>query len=142
LRAAAVALALLAPACESAGERDVASAPPVARSETAAPRTLAAMRAGDLVGRGVYNRAGERVGTVDDVVVNRRDRTLAAVIEMGGFLGIGARQAVVPVRQLRLEGERVVGPNLTRATLEGVDNYRWREWDAVEPGRVLGAPGR
>ncbi len=108
----------------------------------ARPGTIGAMRVADLIGRSVYNRDGALVGTVDDVVVHRRDRVTAAVLSMGGFLGFGADRAVVPMRQLRLDGGRVMAPNLTRAVMERVDNYHARDWDRVDPARSVGTAAR
>jgi len=132
-----VAVLLLA-GCDAA--RQQASLPP---PETAArPGTIGAMRVADLIGRNVYNRDGALVGTIDDVVIHRRDRVTAAVLSMGGFLGFGADRSVVPVRQFRLDGERVVAPNLTREVMERVDNYHPRDWDRVDPARSVGAASR
>jgi sporulation protein YlmC with PRC-barrel domain len=139
-------LLLLLAACES-GQREAGLPPPPApRPAPPAPApasgTLGALRAGELIGRTVYNRDGDAVGVVDDVVLHRRDRVTAVVLSMGGFLGFGADKAVVPVRQLRLQGERVVAPNLTREVLERVDNYHSRDWDRVDRDRLLGAASR
>jgi sporulation protein YlmC with PRC-barrel domain len=136
---------LLLAACDT-GRREASlpPPPPPRPSEPAAPvpapqGSINALRAGELIGRTVYNRDGEAVGKVDDVVMHRRDRVTGAVLSMGGFLGFGADKAVVPVRQLRLQGDRVVGPNLTREVLERVDNYNERDWDRVDRDRLLGA---
>ena len=120
--------------------------PPTPRPGTTAPAPaltgIAALHARELIGRTVYNRDGAVVGVVDDVVVHRRDRTLAAVLRMGGFLGFGGDKAVVPVRQFRLQGSDLVAPNLTRAVLEGVDNYQARDWDRADRDRLIGASAR
>lgn len=134
--------ALALAACETPSQQ--ASLPPPAppRPGTVsppAPTGIAGVRAGALIGRTVYNRDGEAVGIVDDVVVHRRDRTLAAVIRMGGFLGFGADRAVVPVRQFRLRGDDLLAPNLTRAVLENVDNYYARDWDSADRDRLIGS---
>src|SRR5262245_18514333 len=97
---------LVLAACETQPAR--LPPPPAPRPGTTAPAAPAptginALRAGELIGRNVYNRDGALVGTVDDVVVHRRDRTLGAVLRMGGFLGFGGDKAVVPVRQFRLQ---------------------------------------
>lgn len=129
-RFAAVVLALLS-ACESPPRQNV--------SVAAAPRALSAWSAGELIGRSVYNRGGERVGTVNDVVVHRRERVTGVVLGVGGtFFGIGENEAVVPLRQFRLEGERLVVPELRRETLERIDNYHSRNWDRVDRSRPLG----
>ena len=136
---------MLLAACE-AGRREANLPPPTSQpappAPAPAPGTLGALRAGELVGRTVYNRGGDAVGVVDDVVMHRRDRVTAAVLSMGGFFGFGADKAVVPVRQLRLQGERVVAPDLTREVLERVDNYQPRDWDRVDRDRLLGVAAR
>lgn len=129
-RAAVIVLVILS-ACESPPRENV--------SVASAPRALSAWTAGELVGRAVYNRAAERIGTVNDVVVHRRERVTGVVLGVGGaFFGIGESEAVVPLRQFRLEGERLVVPNLTRETLDRVDNYHSRDWDRVDRSRPLG----
>jgi sporulation protein YlmC with PRC-barrel domain len=135
---------LLLAACDTARQEARLPPPPPPRPGPTAPPApaptgIAALRAGDLLGRTVYNRDGAAVGVVDDVVVHRRDRTLGAVLRMGGFLGFGGDKAVVPVRQLRLQGEDLLAPNLTRAVLERVDNYQPRDWDSADRDRLLGA---
>lgn len=144
--------AILLAGCDT-GRREASlpSAPPPAPAQPAptptpapapAARSLNGMRAGDLIGRSVYNRNSEKVGVIDDVVVHRRDRVTAVVLNVGGFLGFGASKAVVPVRQLRLEGERIVGPNLTRETMEKIANYHPRDWDSVDSARPIGTATR
>ncbi|HEX2115400.1 MAG TPA: PRC-barrel domain-containing protein [Alphaproteobacteria bacterium] len=119
---------LLLAACDTARQEAALPRPPSPRpgASPAATPGLAAWRVDELIGRTVYNRDGAAVGVIDDVVVHRRDRTTAAVLRMGGFLGFGGDRAVVPVRQLRLQGETLVAPNLTRTVLERVDNYHPR----------------
>ena len=132
---------LLLAACDTARQEAALPAPPPPRPGAAPPAAtgLSAWRIGELIGRTVYNRDGQAVGVVDDVVVHRRDRTTAAVLRMGGFLWCGGDFAVVPVRQLRLQGDTVVAPNLTREVLERVDNYQSRDWDSADRGRLVGA---
>jgi sporulation protein YlmC with PRC-barrel domain len=131
-------------ACETPRQQANLPPPPPPRPGTSAPTApaltgIAALRTGELIGRSVYNRDGEMVGVVDDMVVHRRDRTLAAVLRMGGFLGFGGDKAVVPVRQFRLQGENLIAPNLTRAVLENVDNYQPRDWDRADRDRLVGS---
>lgn len=134
---------LLLAACDTTRQEASLPPPPTPRPGATAPAAppptgIAALRTGELIGRSVYNRDGELVGTVDDVVVHRRDRTLAAVLRMGGFLGFGGDKAVVPVRQFRLQGDTLVAPNLTRDVLERVDNYQPGDWDRADRDRLIG----
>jgi len=132
---------LLLVSCDTLRQEAALPPPPPPRpgAQPPAPTGLAALRLSELIGRTVYNRDGDAVGVIDDIVVHRRDRTTAAVLRMGGFLGFGGDKAVVPVRQLRLQGETVVAPNLARAVLERVDNYQPRDWDRADRDRLVGA---
>ncbi len=44
----------------------------------------------------IYNRAGERVGTVKDLIIGPDGRISAAVLSVGRFLGIGEKDVAVP----------------------------------------------
>ena len=46
--------------------------------------------------RSVYNQEGERLGSVNDLLVSPDGSVVAAVIGVGGFLGIGEKEIAVP----------------------------------------------
>jgi len=52
--------------------------------------------ASKLIGTTVYGTNNERVGDVNDVVMDRDGRAQALVIGVGGFLGIGEKDVAVP----------------------------------------------
>src|SRR6266704_1748372 len=56
---------------------------------------LAAADARGILGRDVKSAAGENMGRIVDVVVDRFGTARAAVIDFGGFLGVGSRKIVV-----------------------------------------------
>ena len=48
-------------------------------------------------GTAVYNTAGERLGTVEDVMIDKQSGRIAyAVLSFGGFLGIGDKHHPLP----------------------------------------------
>ena len=50
-----------------------------------------------MVGTAVYDAAGERLGTIDSIMLNKRSGKVAyAVMSFGGFLGIGERYHPLP----------------------------------------------
>jgi hypothetical protein len=93
-------------------------------------------------GTAVYNRNGERLGSVYNFMVNKRSGQVAyAVLSFGGFLGIGSSYHPLPWSELTYDtslGGYVV--NLTQEQLEGAHTYsatELRSWDdAVYSGRV------
>jgi sporulation protein YlmC with PRC-barrel domain len=52
--------------------------------------------------RHVYNGAGERIGTVSDLIVGPDARITAAVIGVGSFLGIGEKEVAVPFAAVQI----------------------------------------
>jgi PRC-barrel domain len=60
-------------------------------------------RSSQIIGFAVHNDRDERIGTVDDLIVGPDGRISAAVLSVGGFLGLGAKLVDVPYGQLRFE---------------------------------------
>ncbi|MGK9168352.1 PRC-barrel domain-containing protein [Inquilinus limosus] len=94
---------------------------------------------GDKVaGTDVYNAAGERLGEIHDVMIDKVSGQVAyAVMSFGGFLGIGEKYHPLPWSALDYDTDKggyVV--NLSREQLEGAPTYgeeappRWnREYE-------------
>lgn len=56
-----------------------------------------AIRARKVIGTPVKNVLGERVGEIEDVVLDKlSDRIMFAIVGMGGFLGIGEKYHPLP----------------------------------------------
>jgi PRC-barrel domain len=102
----AVAFAALA-AATSWAQNDTAS-PPADRKppqqnatppkEPAPPPSVTVIGAKDahgVLGRDVRSPADEDMGRIVDVIVDRSGQVRAAVIDFGGFLGVGSRKIVV-----------------------------------------------
>ena len=52
----------------------------------------------DLRGKDVYDAEGQRVGSVEDLYIDRREREVRFLeVGAGGFLGIGEKRFLVPV---------------------------------------------
>ena len=56
-----------------------------------------------ILGKNVRGRNGEDMGRIVDVIVNRDGQVRAAVIDFGGFLGVGSRKIAVDWTALRFE---------------------------------------
>jgi sporulation protein YlmC with PRC-barrel domain len=67
-------------------------------------------RASKLLGAIVQNDKGEKIGKIDDIIVAPGGTLSIAVIEVGGFLGIGSHRVGIPVRQLKFSSK---APKLT-----------------------------
>ena len=59
-----------------------------------------------LIGREVRNDTGERLGIVDDLIINLDSHTTPfAIIRYGGTLGMGGTRVAVPLKELKWSGE-------------------------------------
>jgi sporulation protein YlmC with PRC-barrel domain len=64
-------------------------------------------RASKVVGLNVYNAQNENVGSINDLLVDKGGNIKAAVISVGGFLGMGARLVAVPFDKMKFSSEPV-----------------------------------
>lgn len=64
-------------------------------------------RASKVVGLNVYNNQNENVGTINDLLTDKSGNIKAAVISVGGFLGVGARLVAVPFDKMKFSSEPV-----------------------------------
>lgn len=87
-------------------------------------------RVTSFLGNDVYNENDEDVGTLEDLVVDqdKPQKISFAILEVGGFLGIGARRVAVEFGALGLRdgsGEvKIVLPGATKQSLEKLPEFR------------------
>lgn len=94
-----------------------------------------------ILGKQVVSATGENMGRIVDVVVDRVGQVRAAVIDFGGFLGVGSRKIAVDWNALRFPPP---GDKAGRVTLEFTrDQVKAApEYQAGKPVVVLGAQGK
>jgi sporulation protein YlmC with PRC-barrel domain len=64
-------------------------------------------RASKLAGLSVYNDNNESIGSINDLLTDRNGNIKAAVISVGGFLGMGSRLVAVPFDKIKFVNEPV-----------------------------------
>jgi hypothetical protein len=122
------------PAAGQADQRTGATATPApAQSAGSRPQTTATSPAAGvplasverLIGTNVYGADGRQAGEVRNLLMDGNGQVRAAVIEWGGFLGIGEKEALVPIERLQLgsgNNDRVT-MTITRQELEALPRY-------------------
>ena len=81
----------------------------------ATDETHALISASKVNGTAVYDSAGDKIGSVDDVMLNKRSGKVAyAIMSFGGFFGIGEQYHPLPWDVLRYD-ESLGGYNVGRA---------------------------
>ncbi|MGX4773136.1 PRC-barrel domain-containing protein [Bradyrhizobium guangdongense] len=120
-----------------------ASVVPVTPKDAAPPPSVTIIGASDahgVLGRDVRSAADEDMGRIVDVIVDREGHVRAAVIDFGGFLGVGSRKIVVDWNALRFgkiaNKKDSITLELTKAQVAAAPEYK-----EDTPMVVLGASG-
>jgi hypothetical protein len=110
------------------------SAPPSGAGETAAPPSAsdAEVRPLDssivsVLGKKVQGAKGEDLGRVVDVLADARGRVRIAVIEFGGFLGVGIRRVAVDWSLLRFppgDEDKFLTLSVNETKLQSAPEYK------------------
>jgi PRC-barrel domain len=102
-------------------------------SSAAAPKPpanlepLAAHADTGILGKKIMGPDGKDLGLVVDVLVDEEGRPQAAVIDFGGFLGVGSRKIAVDWRLLKLspaEPDWKISLNLGRDEIQSAPEYK------------------
>jgi len=129
----------LAPGTGPAGTSPtLGAATPGGRTETPSQRNPVLtdrenVRASKVIGSTVYNDKDEKIGTIDEILLDKEHKATAAVLSVGGFLGLGAKLVEVPYEQLQFgdtretSENRVKMPGATKESLQGMADFRYRD---------------
>jgi hypothetical protein len=102
--------------------------------DTPVATTLDKREAKGVLGSAVRSATDEDMGRVIDVVVDRSGAPRAAVIDFGGFLGVGSRKIAINWNAMRFHRADVITLDLTRDQVKAAPQY-----EQGKPVVVLGA---
>jgi sporulation protein YlmC with PRC-barrel domain len=123
--------------------------PAAAQSNSASQQDL--WRASKLVGVNVYNDKDEKLGDINEVLIDKSGKVAGIVIGVGGFLGMGEHDIMVDMSKLKFVDEparsaansKAAPDTAGRSTTTGAANNananntsrnRWYPDHAVLPG--------
>src|SRR5712675_1922796 len=89
-----------------------------------------------ILGKEVLSAKGEDMGRIVDVLFDEKGEPHAAVIDFGGFLGVGTRKIAISWNALRFDlGEKknVIALDLGREQLKAAPEYKYAESDKPIP---------
>lgn len=92
--------------------------------DTGSTGDLATMSSDEIVGKAVVSRDGEEIGDVDEIVVDPTSQQKFAVVDVGGFLGVGQKSIVIGLDELEMSSsDDRLQSDLTRETLQTKTEY-------------------
>ena len=99
----------------------LAAAAPIAYAQTATthdtravandtlPHSIQAdeIRASKMIGSAVYDVQNRKIGSIDDVILNKDGKIDAVVIDVGSFLGMGGKNVAVLPSDIKTDNNRL-----------------------------------
>jgi PRC-barrel domain len=122
----------------TADEAEPANPPPAATPEVT---ILNKHEVEGILGRGVRSAADENMGRIVDVLVDRTGQIRAAIIDFGGFLGVGSRKIAVDWSALHFPPPGKPGARISLDLNRNQVNAA-PEYQEGKPVVVLGALGK
>jgi sporulation protein YlmC with PRC-barrel domain len=117
------------------------SAPAAAAPHAAAPAAQATrhmrddqMRASKLIGSAVYDPSDQKIGTIDELVLNADGKVADVVLGVGGFLGAGEKRVAVAMADLKRGKNDHFVLNTTKDALKQMANFDLKAEGAARSG--------
>ncbi len=111
LAAAALSLPALA--------QNTTTPPPAARNALTPMKATGEWRASKLIGLNVYNGQNQKVGDINEVILDRSGKVAGVVVGVGGFLGMGEHDVLIALDQIQFVNEPVRTSTTTSAPRPG-----------------------
>ena len=90
----------------SSGPTTSSASSPQAGGKFITEQSQGEFRASKFVGLNVYGNNNEKIGDINEILIDRSGNAKAAVIGVGGFLGIGEKNVAVPFASLEWVNDR------------------------------------
>jgi sporulation protein YlmC with PRC-barrel domain len=105
------------------------------------------VRASKMIGSAVYDVQNRKIGSVDDLVLNKDGKVDAVVLDVGSFLGMGGKNIAVLPSDIKTDNNRLT-LDRTKEQLQQMANYNLENRDTgagtstspVEGGRLHNGP--
>lgn len=98
-----------------------------------ADRLASPTRASELIGKAVTGSQNEKVGTVDDLAVDLdAGRVLLVVVNVGGVVGVGAKNVALPPQSFSFDPSgKVLRVDADKEKFKSAPEFQMSRWDAA-----------
>ena len=100
----------------------------LAFAQTTTTRELSAksLLVSDIYKAAVYDSSEQKIGNISDLMIDSNGNVTAAIISVGGFLGVGQKDVVIPFKELQVsmrDGKNWLVLNRTKDELKMAPAY-------------------
>jgi sporulation protein YlmC with PRC-barrel domain len=78
-----------------------------------------------ILGKDVYNDAGEKIGDINDLIVAPNRAVSYAIVGVGGFLGMAEHNVAVPVSKFKQQMGKIVLSGATKEALKAAPKFEY-----------------
>ncbi len=78
-----------------------------------------------ILGKTVYDDAGNKIGTVQDLIITPENHVSYVIVGAGGFIGMGRHDVAIPIAQIREVGTRIVMPGATKEIVKARPSFNY-----------------
>lgn len=79
----------------------------------------------NLLGKTIYNDAGQKVGTVQDLIISPDKSVSYVIVGAGGFVGIGRHDVAIAVSQIQDKSGKLVMAGATKDMIKGMPVFTY-----------------
>ncbi|MEZ2129399.1 MULTISPECIES: PRC-barrel domain-containing protein [unclassified Sinorhizobium] len=99
--------------------------------------------ANTFIGQGVYNANNESIGSINDLIMKKEGGIVAAIVGVGGFLGIGEKNVAVPFEKITVaqntqDGSVKLTTSETAESLKAAPEFKTLQMQASERAPAAG----
>ena len=109
---------------EGKQQAQTTTSPPSSATQQSAEQGRLATMGKEIVGKDVYGADNRNMGEVEDVVMGANGQVESVLVDVGGFLGLGARRVAIPLSEIQLgQGDRLT-TMMTEAQAKELPEYK------------------
>jgi hypothetical protein len=92
-----------------------------------------------LVDEPVYNDLNDKIGSIYDVIISPDRKASYAVVQVGGFLGMGKHYVAIPVDHFQIRDGNLFLAGATKEALKSVPEFEYSKLEKATKPRKLSA---
>ena len=92
-----------------------------------------------VLGKPIYNELGDKIGTVDDLIIAPNKKLSYAIIGAGGFLGLGKYDVAIPITQINEVNGKMELKGATKESMKQMPKFEYATKTAEREAFVANA---